>query len=210
LDFEMGRYKDYREPKRRVYDEDSIFNDYAAVGGPNHPGSTSPQASVPVDAVVKWFNPERGFGFVTAVGGSYAFLHVRQLEAAGRSTVPEGARIKVRIGRGQKGPEVTEVLEVDATTAKATGSGERRAGRRPSSQRQSGLGPTEGIGFVKWYNAAKGFGFIGQDGGGNDVFVHAKTLERAGLSVLRERQRVRMQVGQGKKGLEARSIEPLE
>jgi cold shock CspA family protein len=51
---------------------------------------------------------------------------------------------------------------------------------------------------------------VGQDSGGKDVFVHAKTLERGGLSDLAEGQRVRMQIGQGQKGPEARSIELLD
>ena len=45
-------------------------------------------------------------------------------------------------------------------------------------------------GTVKFYNAQKGYGFIAPDGGGNDVFVHATALERAGLSILRENQKV--------------------
>jgi CspA family cold shock protein len=60
------------------------------------------------------------------------------------------------------------------------------------------------------YKTDKGFGFIGQDDGGKDVFVHAKTLVRGGLKELSDGQRVRMQVGQGKKGLEAQAIELLD
>ena len=60
------------------------------------------------------------------------------------------------------------------------------------------------------YNRDKGFGFVGQDGGGKDVFVHATTLQRSGLRELAEGQRVRMQISQGQKGLEARSIELVE
>jgi cold shock CspA family protein len=67
----------------------------------------------------------------------------------------------------------------------------------------------ECFGAVKWYNAEKGFGFVAQDRGGKDVFVHATTLDRSGLSGLAEGQRVRMQIGQGQKGPEARSIELL-
>ena len=207
----MGRYKDYREPKRRGYDDDNVSSDRAAEGL-NYPGPRAPQASASVDAVVKWFNAEKGFGFVVVAGGPEAFLHIRQLQAAGHSSVPEGARVKVLIGQGQKGPEVTEVIEVDTSTAQATAIGERRSASRSSLQQEpAGGGSTEkSIGSVKWYNADKGFGFIEQDGGGKDVFVHATTLARAGLSGLTEGQRVSMQIGEGKKGPEARSIELLD
>ena len=207
----MGRYKDYREPKRRGYDDDHTPQDRASGIRPNYPRPSASQASESVEAIVKWFNAEKGFGFVAVVGGSEAFMHVRQLEASGHRTVPEGARVKVRIGQGQKGPEVTEVIEVDLSTAQATSKPAGRSVPRSPSQRQPGIGPTtECVGSVKMYNADKGFGFVGQDGGGKDVFVHATTLERGGLSRLIEGQRVRMQVGQGQKGQEARSIKLLD
>jgi cold shock CspA family protein len=84
------------------------------------------------------------------------------------------------------------------------------AERRPDPTSQV-VGPTtESVGTVKMYKTDKGFGFVGQDNGGKDVFIHASALTRAGLSGLTEGQRVRMQVGQGQKGLEARSIELLD
>ena len=55
-------------------------------------------------------------------------------------------------------------------------------------------------------NPTKGFGFITPETGGKDVFIHASTLERSGLNGLNEGQTVRMQVVQGAKGPEARSI----
>jgi CspA family cold shock protein len=205
----MGRYKDYREPKRRGYDDDYTPQHRVAERRPSNPRPSAPQASEPVEAIVKWFNAEKGFGFVAVVGGSEAFMHIRVLEAAGHSGVPEGARVKVRIGQGQKGPQVSELIEVDTSSAPAASTTERRIHPRPSSQ--PGVGPTqECVGSVKMYNAYKGFGFVGQDGGGKDVFVHATTLERGGLSGLTEGQRVRMQIGQGQKGLEARSIKLLD
>ena len=208
----MGRYKDYdRGPKRGGYDDDQKSDDRASGVRPNYPSPSATQASGPVDAIVKWFNAEKGFGFVAVVGGSEAFMHIRQLEAAGHSSVPEGARVKVRIGRGQKGPEVTEVIEVDPSTAQVTSTSPGRSAPRSSTQRQPvGGATTECVGSVKMYNADKGFGFIGPDGGGKDVFVHATTLERGGLSRLTEGQRVQMQIGQGQKGLEARSIKLLD
>jgi CspA family cold shock protein len=204
----MGRYKDYdRGSKRGGYDDDQKSDDRASGVRPNFPSPSATQASGPVDAIVKWFNAEKGFGFVAVVGGSEAFMHIRQLEAAGHRSVPEGARVKVRIGRGQKGPEVTEVIEVDPSTAQVTSTPPGHSAPRSSSQRQPSGGATmECVGSVKMYNVDKGFGFVGPDGGGKDVFVHATTLERGGLSGLTEGQRVRMQIGQGQKGLEARSI----
>ena len=128
----MGRYKDYREPKRRGYDDDYIPQDRVAERRPINPRPSAPQASEPVEAIVKWFNAEKGFGFVAVVGGSEAFMHIRQLEAAGHSSVSEGARVKVRIGQGQKGPEVTEVIEVDTSTAQVTSTTGRRSAPLPT------------------------------------------------------------------------------
>jgi CspA family cold shock protein len=206
----MSRYKDHRGPKRRGYDEDYAPDYHAAERQPEYfsprPNLTQAEA---VEASVKWFNADKGFGFVTVAGGSDAFLPARALEMAGHSTVPDGARLKVRINQGPKGPQVAEVLEVDTSTAQVM-SKTRRPSPRPLSPRP-GAGPTEEcLGSVKWYNVEKGFGFVAQDRGGKDVFVHATTLDRSGLSELLEGQRVRMQIGQGQKGPEARSIEILD
>jgi CspA family cold shock protein len=206
----MGRYKDYhREPRHGGFADDNKPDDRPSGGRPNYSRPSAPQASGPVEATVKWFNAEKGFGFIAVAGGSEAFMHIRQLEAAGHSSVPEGARVKVRIGQGQKGPEVTEVIEVDTSTAQVTG--KPAAPPRSALQGQPGTGATtECVGSVKMYNADKGFGFVGQEGGGKDVFVHVTTLARGGLRELTEGQRVRMQIAQGQKGLEARSIELLD
>jgi CspA family cold shock protein len=200
----MGRYKTYREPKRRGYGDDNMFSYRPDEAAPNYPSPSLHAASAPVDAVVKWFNAEKGFGFVVLVGGSEAFIHIRQVEAAGHSCLPEGARVKLRIGPGQKGPEVTEVLAIDITTAQS-----------PSKRRTSGPSQvvgevTECVGTVKLYRVDKGFGFVGRDGGEKDVFVHVTALARAGLSELVEGQRVRMQIGQGQKGIEAQTIELVD
>lgn len=141
------------------------------------------------------------------VGGSEAFIHIRQLEAAGHRSVLDGTRVKVRIGRGRKGPEVTEIIEVLSGGGGAVGSSAKRSCASPSQVTGQ---VAESTGTVKVYKADKGFGFVGQDGGGKDVFVHATALARAGLSELIEGQRVRMQIGQGLKGLEAQTIELLD
>jgi CspA family cold shock protein len=201
----MGRYKDYDRGSRRGGFENEPEN--SAFGSRSRQVRTSaPDASEPVEAIVKWFNAEKGFGFVDLVGGTAAFIHIRQLEAAGHRSVHEGARVKVRIGPGQKGPEVTDVIEVLSGTVAAGSSAEPR--RATASQVTGEV--AESIGTVRLYKADKGFGFVAQDGGGKDVFVHATALTRAGLRVLAEGQRVRMRVGQGQKGLEAQTIELID
>jgi CspA family cold shock protein len=63
-------------------------------------------------------------------------------------------------------------------------------------------------GTVKWFNDAKGFGFIGRDNG-QDIFVHHTAIQSNGFRTLQEGQRVEFEVGQGKKGPQAENVRPL-
>jgi cold shock protein len=54
-------------------------------------------------------------------------------------------------------------------------------------------------GTVKWFSDQKGYGFIQPDGGGTDVFVHISAVERAGLSYLKEGQKVSFEIGVDRK-----------
>jgi len=64
-------------------------------------------------------------------------------------------------------------------------------------------------GTVKWFNAEKGFGFIAQDGGGPDVFVHYSAIESSGYKSLEEAQRVEFEVTQSPKGPQAEAVRPV-
>jgi len=64
-------------------------------------------------------------------------------------------------------------------------------------------------GIVKWFNEAKGFGFIKPDGGGEDLFAHFSQIEGKGFRTLAENQRVQFEVTQGQKGPQASRIRPL-
>ncbi len=64
-------------------------------------------------------------------------------------------------------------------------------------------------GSVKWFNETKGFGFLSQDNGGQDVFVHFNAIIADGFKTLTEGQKVSFNVEQGKKGPQATEVTPL-
>lgn len=64
-------------------------------------------------------------------------------------------------------------------------------------------------GSVKWFNGEKGFGFIAQDEGGPDVFVHYSEISGSGFKSLDEGQRVEFEIGQGQKGPQAQNVRAL-
>ena len=154
-----------------------------------------------VEAKVKWFNASKGFGFVTLSDGTQdAFLPMAILRRAGYEDVREGATVTCEVSAGAKGPLVTAVLNVDSSTAvapQARTDGFDRRMPRPSTTLE---------GAVKWFEAEKGYGFISPDGGGKDVFIHITALRRSGVNALDPGQRVRVDVVDGKKGLEADRI----
>jgi cold shock protein len=154
-----------------------------------------------VEAKVKWFNAGKGFGFVTPSDGSQdAFLPMAVLRRAGYEEVREGASITCEVSAGAKGPLVTSVVNVDSSTATAPSSGGGGFDRRVP-------GPSTTLeGVVKWFEADKGYGFISPNGGGKDVFIHVTALRRSGVAALDPGQRVRVEVVDGKKGLEAERI----
>jgi CspA family cold shock protein len=148
-----------------------------------------------VDAKVKWFNASKGFGFITMADGSQdAFLPMAILRRAGYEDVREGASITCEVGAGAKGPLVLSVIHIDSSTA-------------VEGQERRPRGATQTLeGAVKWFEPEKGYGFISPDGGGKDIFIHVTALRRSGLQALGPGQRVRVDVVDGRKGLEADRI----
>lgn len=67
-------------------------------------------------------------------------------------------------------------------------------------------------GFVKWFNASKGFGFITPDGsdGNDDVFVHFTAIQSNGFRTLAENQRVTFDIKKGEKGKQADNVKPIK
>src|SRR5690349_18808383 len=159
------RRRDRKSRKRGS--DDGLLQDggWPVPTGPSFGTSTTPwptqaaSSGSEFDGVVRRFDAERGFGFVALDGATGdAFLHISALQRAGADTVTPGTRLRVRVGQGQKGPQVVEVVEVGAMSDEPSppGPGLPRAFRDAS---QAGDGH-EVQGTVKRYSAEKGFGFI--------------------------------------------------
>ncbi len=165
-----------------------------------------------VVATVKWFNPSKGFGFVTPDDGSAdAFLHGTVLQFTGHATLPEGATIECDLARGPKGPQVAVIHSVDTSTAAPPRPSRRPGpGAGPGGPASSSYAGGEVVeGKVKWFNVTRGFGFVAPQGGGQDIFVHSRALQRSGLDGIADGEQVRVTVRQGMKGPEAERIEIL-
>ena len=203
------RDQDFRHSRRRDFDADTYHPQPRAFG--TRPRFSQPRfeapSGPPVHGVVKWFNPEKGFGFVELSDGSGdAFLHGSVLAQSGINAVQPGETLEVRVGPGHKGPHVTEVLSVDSSTAAPSATGIDF--RAETSNGSSSDTAVEETGTVKWFNAERGYGFIAPNGGGKDVFVHVSALERSGLTGLTEGQTRHCRCRRGSEGAGSREGSP--
>jgi CspA family cold shock protein len=208
----MGKTGRDRGSRRRFDDDDAFGAREVRYEPPRQSFRRTPREDAapsgpPVDATVKWFNDEKGFGFVELGDGSGdAFLHIGVLQNAGHDVVAPATRLRVQVGQGQKGRQVTAVLEVDASGVDAGQPSSRRAQASSKRERVDSRTASSVEGTVKWFSADKGFGFAVVEDGEKDVFIHISVVEKAGIGMLAERQRVAMQVVKTQKGREAISL----
>ncbi|WP_203309209.1 cold-shock protein [Sphingomonas beigongshangi] len=161
--------------------------------------------------VVKFFNAQKGFGFVVRDdGGEDVFVHISAVEQAGLSGLAEGQPLGFTlVDRGGR---------ISATELKIDGEPMPVQERAPREPREGGFGggdrgPRGGAGgpqrqltgekatgTVKFFNAMKGFGFIQRDDGQPDAFVHISAVERAGMPTLNEGDRLQFEIEVDRRG----------
>jgi CspA family cold shock protein len=167
--------------------------------------------------VVKFFNGQKGFGFIVRDdGGEDVFVHISAVEQAGLTGLAEGQQLGFTlVDRGGK-VSATDLV-IDGEPLPVTDRGPPREPREP---RAGGFGAAPGgfgggaerggpqrqltgersSGTVKFFNAMKGFGFIQRDDGQPDAFVHISAVERAGMAALNEGDRLDFELEVDRRG----------
>ena len=158
--------------------------------------------------VVKFFNGQKGFGFIVRDdGGEDVFVHISAVEQAGLTGLAEGQPLGFTlVDRGGK-VSATDLV-IDGEPLPVTDRGPAREPREPRGGGFGGAdrGPQRQLtgerssGTVKFFNAMKGFGFIQRDDGQPDAFVHISAVERAGMAALNEGDRLDFELEVDRRG----------
>ena len=150
--------------------------------------------------VVKFFNGQKGFGFIVRDdGGEDVFVHISAVEQAGLTGLAEGQPLEFTlVDRGGRVSATDLKIEGDPLPVEDRGRAARRRGGGGGPQRQ--LTGEKAIGTVKFFNATKGFGFITRDDGQPDAFVHISAVERAGMISLNEGDRLEFELEVDRRG----------
>ena len=152
------------------------------------------EQSAGVSATVKWFNPTKGFGFVTALDTPRdALLHASVLAKQGKRWLPEGTEVEVIIDEGPKGLVVSELLEF----------------QEPQEHDNADSDADWIEAEVKFFNFSKGYGFamiFGTDGVTEDVFFDSRALAQADLDPPRPGERFLVQLMERPQGRAAKRL----
>ena len=150
-------------------------------------GDHAADAPVGVLGTVTWYEPGKGYGFITPDGGG-AEIFVHSSAIVGGGVITDGQRVAFLVVDGDKGPQADHLLPLGAEAA------------------QPAAASDGADGTVSWYDADKGFGFVAPESGGEDVFVHVRALA-GGLTELSEGDRVTYDVAASEKGPQARNVQ---
>jgi cold shock protein len=154
-------------------------------------GGMPPQVVGEGKGVVKFFNPQKGFGFIVRDdGGEDVFVHISAVEQAGLTDLADGQPLEFTlVDRGGR---------ISATNLRIDG--EPMAVERAERAPERKLTGEKATGVVKFFNAMKGFGFIQRDDGQPDAFVHISAVERVGMPTLNEGDRLEFEIEVDRRG----------
>ncbi len=173
-------------------------------------GGMPPQVVGEGKGVVKFFNPQKGFGFIVRDdGGEDVFVHISAVEQAGLADLADGQPLEFTlVDRGGRISATNLRIEGEPMEVQRGGGG-ADVGDRGGPQRQ--LTGEKATGVVKFFNAMKGFGFIQRDDGQPDAFVHISAVERAGMPTLSEGDKLEFDIEVDRRGkFAAVNLQPIQ
>jgi CspA family cold shock protein len=184
-------------------------------GGPRG-GGMPPQVVGEGKGVVKFFNGQKGFGFIVRDdGGEDVFVHISAVEQAGLTGLADGQPLEFTlVDRGGRISATDLKIEGDplpVTDRAPPRDREERGGFEDRGGPQRQLTGEKASGTVKFFNAMKGFGFISRDDGQPDAFVHISAVERAGMVSLNEGDRLEFELEVDRRGKTAAvNLQPVQ
>lgn len=156
-----------------------------------------------VQGRVKWFDPNKGFGFVIAdSGGPDILLHANVLRNFGQSSVADGARIEIGVQETPRGVQAVQVFHISPPVEATAAPLADFETMDPEVLANAELEPAR----VKWFDKAKGFGFANVFGRTEDVFIHIEVLRRSGLAELQPGEALAIRSVEGRRGRMATEV----